>query len=140
MSTSAAECSSQLESLTRRRVLALLASLPLWPTAWKTADAPVLRIDRWRHVLVRGHRSRKLGRSHLASSGEELTIEVLLDALEGAVELAGLDPASATPASLKRGLRQAMASEFESEDVVFVDGWLLARSEARLYALHALVG
>ena len=36
-------------------------------------------------------------------------------------------------------MRRLIEEEFRQERVVDVDGWILSRSEARLYALHAML-
>jgi len=80
-----------------------------------------------------------LGAGYLGATGKEASIAHLLGRIgerwpAGAPDLAHLS---------NRSLRLALASialrDFERADVIVVDGWVLARSEARLYALAHLV-
>jgi hypothetical protein len=48
--------------------------------------------------------------------------------------------ATADGATMRDRLRLLIRDEFGRGDVVYVDGWMLSRSEARLYALLAAAG
>lgn len=74
-----------------------------------------------------------LGHAYLDAHPVELDSRRLVASLGGGV---GRD-ASSTRAVIDR-LAAAIRHDFESGDVVGVDGWMLARTEARLYALFAL--
>ncbi len=80
-----------------------------------------------------------LGAAYLGAGDQEASVSHLIEQIAerwptGAHELEHLS---------KRSLRLALASialrDFERADVIVVDGWVLARSEARLYALAHLV-
>lgn len=76
-----------------------------------------------------------VGARYLATAPEEASVDRL-------TELVGVDPAvsddrAALEAEIPR-VRDQIADEFEREETVRVDGWYLARTEARLCALIAL--
>lgn len=80
-----------------------------------------------------------LGAGYLGETGQEASVAHLLERIgerwPGGVP--GL--ASLSAHSLRLALADIALRDFTRADVVLVDGWVLARSEARLYALAHLV-
>ena len=81
----------------------------------------------------------ELGACYLADSNEEGSVPFLLERIgerwpAGTTDLVGLPSHS-----LRRALASIALRDFEQADVVLVDGWVLARSEARLYAVAYMV-
>ena len=73
----------------------------------------------------------RLGRSYLAAHPNEARRSVLVRDLVGATE-----PTSASDAS--REVAARIRDDYAAGSTVVVDGWVLSRAEARLYALVAL--
>lgn len=84
--------------------------------------------------------TRALGRAYLAAHPDEQNgarlRTALLDAL--AATLGDRQPATLTPGEALAALRRLVRRDYLEAQVVLVDGWLLSRSEARLYALMAI--
>jgi hypothetical protein len=77
--------------------------------------------------------ARAIGRRYLADHPDEA------DAGRLAHQLFGKDGAApVTAADLRRAVDAARSRDFARSDTVVIDGWLLARSEARLCALALL--
>jgi hypothetical protein len=74
-----------------------------------------------------------LGRAYLATHPKEAERA----ALDAAITQA-LAPNEAGTQSLFQRLDRAVRAEYVRDDTLFVDHWLLSRTEARLYALAAL--
>ena len=70
--------------------------------------------------------------AHPAERDPAVLFQALLDVTAGA------DP-QRDPGATLAALERAVRWEYRTGDVVSVDGWLLSRSEARLYALATLV-
>jgi len=127
----------------RRRFITLFALAGAWLcgstgralattdlTGWDAATRLVGLLPRPRAILAIGDaylRTRHRGQASLADLTEMIVREI--DAGIGQVD---------DPRALRRALRQRMAREFASGDMVLVDGWLLSTTEARLYAVAAL--
>ena len=80
-----------------------------------------------------------LGAAYLGAVGQEASVAHLLERIgerwpSGVTGLARL-----SARSLRLALADIALRDFARADVVLVDGWVLARSEARLYALAHLV-
>ncbi|MBA4169951.1 MAG: hypothetical protein H0X68_06045 [Chloroflexi bacterium] len=91
------------------------------------------RGDGTRHLLahIRSIASaRRLGRLYLGQTPSEASVGVIGAILCGATRRHG-------DACLGR-VRQQIARDFRAGDVVTIDGWLISRTEARLFALAAL--
>jgi hypothetical protein len=73
--------------------------------------------------------ARRLGRLHLAAGADPARLQALLEALAAAP---GSEPVRALLDAKHRAC-------FAAGDVVIVDGWVLARTEAEILALIALV-
>ncbi len=71
----------------------------------------------------------ELGRAYLLSDPDENDASQLVDAVFGPVDEA-----------VSTELQEVFASEYARGDVVLVEGWRLARTEARLAALIYLAG
>jgi hypothetical protein len=74
-----------------------------------------------------------LGQEYLRTHAQEAHIGILQDLI-----LPGVDAVHASPADLRAAFRQRVQVELEADQFVEVKGWLLARSEGRLFALDAL--
>lgn len=123
------------EPLSRRTLIAnaMLAVLGTAPVAkWTAARADSLLRD-WLPTAYPA--AQTLGRLYLQSSPEE-TRRTLMAALFGE---SSWDGVKSKPADeLIQRLRAACARDFEAGNLVLLDGWLLARSEARFLALTAI--
>jgi hypothetical protein len=82
------------------------------------------------HMLPDRSHAAVIGRAYLASHPEEAGLDAVLRHLEGLTDASG-DVRGAIAARLRR--------DFEERDTVRLDGWVLARTEARLCALCALL-
>jgi hypothetical protein len=80
--------------------------------------------------------AKRIGQRYLATLSDNVERAGLLarsPVLGQALRTVRRDPAAAA-----RELRQAIADDFRRADTVLVDGWVLATTEARLYAVIAL--
>lgn len=79
----------------------------------------------------------RFGRAYLADFPAEADREALLKSLEAALLAEGpAVPVDAEAVFMR--LDRRVRAEYIRGDIVLVDGWLLSRSEARLYALSVL--
>ena len=120
----------------RRCLLAGLVSLPVAIVAWPKSSfrgdgiASALRRvfnDSIDHQVAIGHR-------YLAQEPGEASRQWLAGQVCGGLSMSAGVPAQA----LLDRLRSLRHDDFCRGDLVEIDGWLLARSEARLFALAAL--
>jgi hypothetical protein len=121
--------------MTRRSALAVAGLLVLgglaqafrWPRVISTAD--VAR----RVAALFGDLSgaRTLGSQYLKAHTEEADLAILLDLL-------GAESDAIEPEALRRKIAQRLAGDFLAGRIVHVDGWVLARTEARACAIAAL--
>jgi hypothetical protein len=81
----------------------------------------------------------ELGARYLADTGTEASVSSLLARIAERWPAGATDLAQLSPRSLRRALAIIVQRDLERADVVLVDGWVLARSEARLYAVAQLV-
>lgn len=79
-------------------------------------------------ILASPRAARRIGRRYLAIAPGEAD----------PVRLAATLPALRDPVAQRRALDAARRRDFAAGDTVILDGWILARSEARLCALAAL--
>lgn len=77
--------------------------------------------------------ARRVGERYLAQAPEEADPARLAADLFGGVAVDG-----ASPRRLRRHIDHRRARDFAQGDTVIVDGWVMARTEARLCALAAL--
>ena len=92
---------------------------------------------RWlRQLVPRPEPAASIGRSYLEVRSGEASRSWLVDRLLGA----DLPDTLGVPdlAIIRRRLRALRSSDLRSGDLVFIDGWALTRTEARLMALVAL--
>jgi hypothetical protein len=126
-----------LPALSRRRVVAApFAALAMLPWRGTAADdeAPA---GAARLAALMRHRAsaRVLGRAYLAEAGEEASPALLACRIGAACGLDASALAALPEPALRRALADAVRRDFAQGDTVMVRGWVLARSEARLYAL-----
>lgn len=116
------------------QALAVVAGgvLPRLARAAHTAEA---RCTALLAVEVDRASAREIGRQFFASSSARLTPESLARRIEIARGLP--DPACGARAGLA-WLATAVRRDFECERTVALDGWVLARTEVELCALHHL--
>lgn len=129
--------------LTRRAFVALtgglllsVAVLPLgagMPNGARWAPRRSRRLL-WNRVLPEPATARPIARLYLAAAPAERRADVLLDELQRA---AGAGHRSG--ASLAAALQDAMVRDFETGDVMQLDGWVLSRTECRLCALAVTI-
>ena len=104
---------------------ALIMPLPVWPGP----SRPALRLLAG---LARPDHARAIGASWLAGLPRRPPAAELAGQIEEALA------ASSRP-GLRAALAEAVTADFAARRMVSVDGWRLARTEARLFALAALV-
>lgn len=128
---------AQPDPARRRLLLALLlggvagCTVPLGPVSHHD-DAK----DWFDDLFGSGAGMTRFGTAYLEAHPHENDPNLLFDALTGS------DPgavALSDPAAARAALERAIRSEYRTGEVVAVAGWLLSRSEARLYALSTLV-
>lgn len=81
----------------------------------------------------------RLGRAYLSLNPAENDFDVLSKAVNTALTKNGV---SVVDLKTERGFNQVsdvIKAEFARDDAVLVDGWVLSRTEARLYGLIALL-
>jgi hypothetical protein len=79
----------------------------------------------------------RLGARYLATHRDEAARDILVARIAAAIQTAEpeRDPATA-PGELRQAVRAAITADFAAARMVDVEGWLLAQTEARLYALE----
>jgi hypothetical protein len=110
-------------------VVALLLGLPAFRSF---GPAPERLEQRLRRMLRAPESAAVIGRAYLASHPEERSSAALGRGLRAAL------PDELDDAALRVALRARIREEFRREEVVQVEGWILARTEARVAALAAL--
>jgi hypothetical protein len=124
--------------LSRRDALLALGAAVLW--AWAApgcapSESPLARAAR---RLADSRRARpaaaRLGRAYLAGLPQTPEIDALVASLCGNPE-----PDWPDEAALRTFLAERVGRDFDEGTVVEAAGWVLAESEARLYAVVALV-
>jgi hypothetical protein len=116
----------------RRSLLGAVAALAAPPATAPSLAASVpsgLR-DRLAGLVADPDTARRLGRAGLAAGADPARLQDLLEALASA--------AARGPASVRALLAAERRRSFAAGDVAIVDGWVLARTEAELFALIAL--
>ena len=134
--------------LTRRQFLVLCAAFgtPLAPDLIRATRAargsrtdPA--VERLRAVVARTSAARSVGRAYVAAYSSEATTAVLLGAIQARLPRS-LDWGPLTTDAddrLRVALQRAIAEDFSIENVVFLNGWMLSRTEARVCGLVALL-
>ena len=121
----------------RRIILSLVFSAPffsgiwLWRESWSSPAAASLRPllkSRLRDVFTDLDAARDVGRHYLAVCPEETRLVRLTEGLLTGEALKNFE------AFVER-IAELRVRDFENNDTVIVDGWVLARSEARVCAL-----
>lgn len=87
-------------------------------------------------VFRNSESAREIGRRYLAEVPEENEPEAIESALTGSLGTAPV--ASAENSSLPARIRRATEADFETGRIVYLDGWMLSETEARLCALRLL--
>lgn len=113
-------------AITRRHLLALAAAYAALPRATLVFETDVSNLGPASPALA------VLGRSYLAAYPDEGDAEKLLRGI------AGNRAQPCSRAAWCDLIRERRADEFAHADTVIVDGWILARCEARLCALQAI--
>lgn len=125
-------------NLTRRSFLtwqaALLATVAR-PDCWRLADGhavtfPLLSHFFRRELPIAVH----IGRKYLESAPSERSERRLMDVILGTA----WDDGTGDIQALTTRVRTRRELDFREGDLVAIDGWFLARTEARLFALAAL--
>jgi hypothetical protein len=81
----------------------------------------------------------RLGKAYLSTHPEEGDTEVIMRLIDESLDrLPGLEPARLEqPAQVAEALKRLVRTDYIQDDVVSLQGWILSRTEARLYALTA---
>jgi hypothetical protein len=121
-------------TLSRRQLLTAALGLLVGPLAAgpgiAAAQLPPASLLR---VLTDPAAAVRFGRAYLADHPDEADLEVLVGRLRASL---GTEPSAADSAAA--AIVELVQAEYVTETLLRVDGWLLAPSEARLYALAAL--
>jgi hypothetical protein len=116
-------------------VVALAGALPAaaaWTLPRRGPGSP-----QWLRRLVPSvHAAAAIGRRYLGTRPSEASASWLTEQLlgAGAVDM----PPDQDLSEIRRRLRSLRQADFRSGDLVYIDGWALTRTEARLMALIAL--
>lgn len=81
----------------------------------------------------------RIGRAYLGTQPQEADLDSLVQQLSEALAAQG-GAVPDTREAMLDALARTVSAEYCAGDLVRADGWLLAPSEARLYALAALAG
>jgi len=130
-----------MKAMKRRFFLISLAISPIFfwrPTKWLrvSAEAGDLEIRTVKYclsnVLTDEGGARLIGKAYLSAYPDERDGILILKDLLGPTKLRG-------PDDLRRRIARRREQDFINGEVVFVDGWILAKSEARTAALTVLL-
>jgi len=86
-------------------------------------------------VFRNSESARQVGRRYLAEVPEEAESEALESLLENSL---GANAVGADSKALSTKIRRAIEMDFETSRVVYLDGWMLSETEARLCARRLL--
>ena len=124
--------------LTRRRLLIAALTAAAAVAAGPAVMVPMIErlaagatADHLRALIAHGEGARYLGGRYLQAHPSEARSDVLVRELVGTAA-----PMSAAEAS--RAVAVGIRSDYSAGRTVTVDGWVLSRAEARLYALVAI--
>ena len=125
-------------ALSRRRYLKLVGATCVGALGWLVhsnaiAQAATPKVTALRLVGVLPHQEspRAVGRRYLQQAPDEASVDLLLSRLA--------PPRQGRKSELARFMAERIRNDFTTRRVVSVDGWILAESEARLFALAALL-
>lgn len=119
--------------LTRRELLALTLALGLLEGLPKTISASMPFNEPLLDLVPNRAAAAALGRIYLALHPDEADLGPLREHLHARSRAPASDGVS-----LRAQIEQQLRMDYLRGDLVEVDGWLLSRTEARLYALAAL--
>ena len=132
--------------ITRRRFLATVSvlggsALVVKTRPWRAmvSFAPVSAAERLAGLLTHRDSARVVGNAYLHGAPEEASVSHLVDRISAELPEGRRTVQEASTDELRALLAASVRSDFEEERVVKVDGWVLSPTEARLYALAALV-
>jgi hypothetical protein len=132
--------------ITRRRFLASVtaiaaSALVVETQPWRAlvAFAPVSLAERLAGLIAHRDSARAVGRAYLDGVPEESSVSRLVDRIAADLPEGRRTVRDASEADLRQLLAASIRSDFEQDRIVEVDGWVLSPTEARLYALTALV-
>ncbi len=130
---------------TRRTFLfSVLASLAAASKPFSLASAEHSRClaPHWLPSVIADQQSAaRLGQAYLRTYPQHRQCHTLIRAIEQVLTAQGsVVPPSADAPETAAALQQLVRNEYAQGEVVPVAGWILSQTEARLYALAALVG
>jgi hypothetical protein len=89
-------------------------------------------------LFAAGTSARTLGRAYLADRREERRAAALVDGVGATLPGGRRTLQRASDAELRQLLHRRIADDYAEGRTVLVDGWLLSRTEGRLFALAVL--
>ncbi len=132
--------------ITRRRFLATVSAFGGFALVVKTRPwramvsfAPVSAAERLAGLLTHRDSARVVGSAFLDHAPEEASVSHLVDRISAELPEGRQTVRDASNDELRALLAASVRSDFDEERVVNVDGWVLSPTEARLYALAALM-
>jgi hypothetical protein len=82
--------------------------------------------------------ARRVGEAYLAATPAEANVARLTSGVVGSLPRMPDLLIDVDAADLRAAIAEVIREDFRTERTVVIDGWILARTEARLYALAAL--
>ena len=132
--------------ISRRRFLASAAAigasaLVVKTQPWKAlvAFVPVSVAERLAGLIAHRDSARVVGRAYLDEVPAESSVSRLVDRIVADLPEGRRSLRDASDADLRQLLAASIRADFEHDRIVEVEGWVLSPTEARLYALTALV-
>jgi hypothetical protein len=136
-------------TLTRRRFMQSL--LVTWTLAsglpWRFASATQHTASEdtppWLQAVTgEPHAVTRIGKSYLVAHPEEQGADVLMGLIDEALgRMPGFDSSRPLqPQQIALELKRLVRTEYINDDVIRLEGWILSRTETRLYALVAALG
>jgi len=80
-----------------------------------------------------------LGREYLQITPEEANINLLVKLISTSQHLMTIDIDSTSTIKLRKEITQQLQKDFELNEIINLQGWILAKTEVRLCALSALL-
>jgi hypothetical protein len=130
--------------LSRRRFLVAVggaaAALAVRAEPWRAVVAVRARSDAEHLVSALDHleSARVVGRAYLREHPRERSVAGLVDGITSDLPGGRATVGGASEAELRLAVSASIRNDFARETSVRVQGWILSRTEARLYALAAL--
>ena len=127
--------------MTRRQFMATTVAIimcPAWASEERTTELGTIPLWLMRAVADPESASR-LGGVYLAAHPSEHDATSLAEAIGRTLDTFQPLPGTDSPGAGFELLDSVVREEYSHGEVVLVDGWLLSRTEARLYALVGLV-